>query len=55
MSAVVTNYIVVRGSVFSADCTVFGLDKPDEEQVLAQYPFSGDVLNGKIVKGEPNF
>jgi hypothetical protein len=51
MSAIATNYIIVKGSVYGADCTVFGLNKADEEQVLAQFPSSGDVMNGKIIKG----
>jgi hypothetical protein len=51
MSAVVTSYVIVKGSIHGSDCTVFGLEPIDEEQLLAQYQSGGNVMNGKIVKG----
>jgi hypothetical protein len=51
MSAVVTSYVIVKGSVHGSDCTVFGLEPIDEEHLLAQYQSGGNVMNGKIVKG----
>lgn len=51
MSAVVTSYVIVKGSVHGSDCTVFGMEPIDEEHLLAQYQSGGNVMNGKIVKG----
>ncbi|XP_059484003.1 ankyrin repeat domain-containing protein 39-like [Neocloeon triangulifer] len=51
MAAVITSYVLVKGSVHGSDCTVFGLEPQDEEQLLSQYQSGGNVMNGKIVKG----
>jgi len=51
MAAVVTSYVLIKGSVHGSDCTVFGLEPNDEEQLLSQYQSGGNVMSGKIIKG----
>lgn len=46
-------YVAVTASLYSSDCSVFGLVGEECTAMSAKFPSTRDVINGIVLKGSP--